>query len=151
MSGPDRDHHRAGLREAFEALRPRLRVRLGEDGRELFDHPDARLASGDLEAAVRFLPEYDNALLGYADRSRVLSAEIPQWTDVGWGSVVVDGFGAARWRLFETRGDARMRIEPFRRLSRAERDGVLEEGTSLARFLRDGEDDTAFEMEPYAP
>jgi hypothetical protein len=141
----------AGLREVFEELRPRLRVRVDERGRELFDHPDARLASEDLEAPVRFLPEYDNALLAHADRSRVIPAEITQWTGVGWGPVLVDGFVAARWRLFETATGSSLRIEAFRRVSRADRAAVLDEGASLARFLRDGADDTSLEISMFAP
>ena len=140
----------AGLREIFEALRARLRVRLDEHGRELFDHPDGRVASADVDAPVRFLPEYDNVLLGHADRSRMISTEVPQWTAVGWGSVLVDGTGAARWRLFEAkRAGASLRIETFRRLARAERADVLAEGDALARFLRDGADDTTIALEPY--
>jgi hypothetical protein len=135
-----------GWRGVFETLRPRLRVRLDEDGRELFDHPDARLADAELEAPVRFLPEYDNALLAHGDRSRLIPPAIAQWTGVGWGPVLVDGFVTARWRLFETRTGSSLRIEPFRRLSRAERTDVLGEAGSVARFLRDGAEDAAFDV-----
>jgi hypothetical protein len=138
-----------GWRGVFETLRPRLRVRLDEGGRELFDHPDARLAYAELEAPVRFLPEYDNALLAHGDRSRVIPSTITQWTGVGWGPVLVDGFVAARWRLFETRTSASLRIEPFRRLSREERADVLGAAEAVARFLRDGAEDTAFDVHAF--
>jgi hypothetical protein len=42
---------------------------------------------------------------------------------------------AARWRLFETKADATLRIEPFRRLTRDERDPTREEAARLAAFL----------------
>ena len=48
--------------------------------------------------------------------------------------MLVDGFGAARWRLFETRSDARLRIEPFRRLTKQERTDVQAEAVALAGF-----------------
>jgi hypothetical protein len=135
-----------GWRGVFETLRPRLRVRLDDGGRELFDHPDGRLADPELEAPVRFLPEYDNALLAHGDRSRVIPSTITQWTGVGWAPVLVDGFLTARWRLFETRTGPSLRIEPFRRLSRTERADVLDEAGSVAHFLRDGAEDTPFDV-----
>jgi hypothetical protein len=42
---------------------------------------------------------------------------------------------AARWRLFETKADARLRIEPFRRLTREECADTREEAVRLATFL----------------
>jgi hypothetical protein len=124
-----------GLPEIFEGLRPRLRTVRDEDGRELFDVPRAPLPDPDLPAPVRFLPEYDNVVIGHKDRTRIVPDGIPRWTEVGWGSVLVDGTGAARWRLFEAKSGASLRIEPFRRLTRAERDDVREEAARLAAFL----------------
>jgi hypothetical protein len=124
-----------GAAPVFEELRPRLRIVRDEDGRELADVPRAPLPDPDTPAPVRFLPEYDNVGLGHKDRTRIVPDGIPRWTEVGWGSVLVDGFGAARWRLFEKKTDATLRIEPFRRLSRAERAGVTTEAMALAAFL----------------
>ena len=46
----------------------------GDDrGRELFDVPGAPLPDPDIAAPVRFLPEYDNILLGHDDRGRIVS------------------------------------------------------------------------------
>ncbi len=125
----------AGVREVFEEFRPRLRTFRDEQGRELFDIPRAPLPDPETPALVRLLPEYDNALLGHADRSRVIPEGIPQWTDVGWGTVLVDGFMAARWKLGREQVVATLRVEPFRRLTRAERAQVTEEGVRLAKFL----------------
>jgi hypothetical protein len=124
-----------GPAEVFERLRPGLRIARDEDGRELFDVPRAPLPDPDVPAPVRYLPEYDNVVIGHKDRSRIVPDGIPRWTEVGWGSILVDGFGAARWRLFETKTDATLRIEPFRRLTRQERADVREEATRLAAFL----------------
>jgi hypothetical protein len=124
-----------GPGEIFERLRPRLRTVRDEDGRELFDVPRAPLPDPDVPAPVRFLPEYDNVVIGHKDRTRIVADGIPRWTEVGWGSVLVDGSGAARWRLFETKQDAALRIEPFRRLTRQERAETRAEAERLAAFL----------------
>ena len=47
----------------------------------------------------------------------------------------MDGMVAARWRLFETKADGRLRIEPFRRLTREERVDTREEAERLVTFL----------------
>jgi hypothetical protein len=124
-----------GLGEVFERLRPRLRIILDEDGRELFDVPRAPLPDPSSPAPVRFLPEYDNVTIGHKDRTRIVPEGIPRFTEVGWGSVLVDGMVAARWRLFETKTDPTLRIEPFRALTRAERADTREEAGRLAGFL----------------
>jgi len=124
-----------GLAEVFERLRPRLRTVRDEDGRELFDVPRAPLPDPDLPAPVRYLPEYDNVVIGHKDRTRIVPDGIPRWSEVGWGSILVDGMVAARWRFFETKADARLRIEPFRRLTREERADTREEAGRLATFL----------------
>src|SRR5579859_7176354 len=43
-----------------------------EDGRTLFDLPDAPRPKADITAPVRFLPKWDNVLLAYQRRERVL-------------------------------------------------------------------------------
>ncbi len=125
-----------GMREVLERLRPRLRTFRDQHGRELFDVPGAPLPDPDTPAPVRFLPEYDNALLGHKDRSRIVSPDLKGWTDVGWGCVLVDGFTAARWKLERQRDSAILRIEPFRTLARADRAEVDDEGTRLTTFLQ---------------
>ncbi|MEP7347027.1 MAG: winged helix DNA-binding domain-containing protein, partial [Gemmatimonadaceae bacterium] len=64
-----------GLRETFEALRPSLVVVRDERRRELFDLPDAPRPTDEIAAPVRFLPEFDNTMLGHDDRTRVVSDE----------------------------------------------------------------------------
>jgi hypothetical protein len=124
-----------GLGEVLDRLRPRLRILRDEDGRDLFDVPRAPLPDPDVPASVRFLPEYDNVTIGHKDRTRIVPDGIPRFTEVGWGSVLVDGMVAARWRLFEANPRATLRIEPFRRLTRQERADVREEAGRLAAFL----------------
>jgi hypothetical protein len=123
------------LGEVFERLRPRLRIFRDEDARELFDVPRAPLPDVNVPASVRFLPEYDNVTIGHKDRTRIVPEGIPRFTEIGWGSVLIDGSVAARWRLFEANPRPTLRVEPFRRLTRDERADTREEAARLATFL----------------
>ncbi len=132
----------AGTRDAFDELRPHLRTFRDERGRELFDVPRAPLPHPDTPAPVRFLPEFDNVLLGHDDRSRIVPEGVRQWTEVGWGLVLVDGFVTARWKL----GRGLLAVQPFRDVTHAERKEIESEGTALFGFLReDGAADVRIE------
>jgi len=89
------------LKEVVERLRPGLREYRDESGRELFDVPDAPLPDADMPAPVRFLPEYDNSLLGYKDRTRMIGTEARRRLDSdilgNFSTFLVDGFVAGRW------------------------------------------------------
>jgi len=69
----------SGLTElgvAFEQMRPSLRTFVDENGRELFDVPSARRPNADTPAPVRFLPEYDNVVIGHKNRSRIVGGRM---------------------------------------------------------------------------
>jgi hypothetical protein len=125
-----------GLGPVTDRLRPHLRAFRDESGRELLDVPDAPIVDGAEPAPVRFLPEYDNVFLSHADRSRITdpAAEIERWVR-GRGALLVDGFGAAGWRLSKTDGSATLSIRPFRPLVVAERGAVEAEADALLGFL----------------
>jgi hypothetical protein len=121
------------LREAVERLRPKLRTFRDERGRELFDVPDGPLPDPDTPAPPRFLPEYDNLLIGHDDRTRVIDHAYRYV--IFSGTLLVDGFVHATWNVKKTRGGATLTIEPLRRLSKVDRIEVLEEGDRLLKFV----------------
>jgi hypothetical protein len=91
-----------GMREVVERIRPALRSFRNEKGQELFDLPDAPRPDPDVDAPVRFLPEYDNVLLSHADRSRFGSSEQQAFAKALGdfkGSVLADGQVKAIWRF----------------------------------------------------
>jgi hypothetical protein len=134
----------SGWTEAFERLRPQLRVFGDEHGRELFDLPDAVRPDPDVPAPPRFLPEYDNLLLSHADRTRVVSDEhrkaMATRNGIIPGSVLVDGMVAGMWRIDRRKHGVTLIIEPFTRWSKAETAAVEAEGGRLLAFARPGAD-----------
>jgi hypothetical protein len=118
-----------GLAAVVGKLRPGLRVFIDEYGRELLDLPDAPRPDPDTSAPPRFLPEYDNVLLGHADRSRLieLGAAAPGWA----GNLLYDGFLRGSWKISRSRGKTRIVVTPFTRLSKKAVDEVTQEGLDL--------------------
>ena len=128
-----------GLKAEFELLRPKLVVLRDERGRELFDLPDAPRPDGDVPAPLRFLPDFDNLLLGHQDRTRVIAdADKPGIFRAGLRvepSVLVDGFAAASWKVERKKAVATLAIDPFAKLSKAVRTEMEGEAERLVRFM----------------
>ncbi|MFC9065419.1 MULTISPECIES: winged helix DNA-binding domain-containing protein [Streptomyces] len=124
----------AGLPAAVAALREELVVFRDERGRELFDLPGAPRPDPATPAPVRFLPAFDNALLGYQDRGRIVDDAHRGLSVAGARVVLVDGRVAATWTV----GEETVRVAPLRRLSADEREEVAREGEALAGFLSEG-------------
>jgi hypothetical protein len=125
------------LRPGIEQLE--LRKFRDERGRELLDLLSGALPDGETPAPVRFLPKWDSSLLAYAppERTRILPEKfrttvIRKNGDV-LPTVLVDGLVAATWNVDRKRG---LEIEPLRRLTKAERAEIDEEGARLVEFVR---------------
>lgn len=124
-----------GLRDVADRLRPRLRTFRDERGRELLDAPDTPMPDADTPAPVRFLPDYDNVLLGHADRSRIFGDRHHR-SLIGRPTVLVDGFVAASWKA--VRGKKRagaLVVEPIEKLQKKHHDAIEEEGRRLLELL----------------
>jgi hypothetical protein len=126
------------LAPVFEALRPSLTVLSGEDGETLFDLPEAERPSGETEAPVRFLGEFDNVLLAHEDRSRIMSAEHKRrlYTPNGIlrAAVLVDGFTAGRWRIEDGKTVSVLHVELFDKVAKSVAKVLADEGERLLGF-----------------
>ena len=130
------------LRAVFERLRPDLLTFLNEKGTELFDLPDAPRPDPAVRAPVRLLGEYDNVLLGHADRTRIIATDFPWRAMLAHGrfvnNLLVDGVLRATWWIErEGRRSATLAIRPFRDLAPDDRDEVAAEAQRMVDFAAD--------------
>jgi hypothetical protein len=125
------------LREVTDRLRPRLRTFRNENGKELFDLPDAPRPHPDTPAPVRFLPQYDNLVLSHADRTRLSAGPADRWPtdDLHWSPLLVDGLVRGAWRMTRDGKAAILSVQPLGPLSGQDRTAVAEEGDRLLTFL----------------
>jgi hypothetical protein len=128
--------HVAEIGRALDRLEPLVRFR-DEQGRELLDVARAPLPDADTPAPVRFLPKWDNVLLAWADRTRVLPEKYRKKVIRVNGDVaptfLVDGFVAGIWRV----ENGRVVLEPFAALPRPVRRELKDESERLEAFLAD--------------
>ncbi|WP_327584669.1 winged helix DNA-binding domain-containing protein [Nonomuraea sp. NBC_00507] len=127
----------AGLPAAVAAVRGELVTFRDERGRELLDLPDAPRPDPGTPAPVRFLPAFDNAILGYLDRNRIIDDAHRGLSVAGARVVLVDGRVAATWIV---EADIVV-VTPLRDFTRAEHTAVTEEGQCLASFLSGNDSD----------
>jgi hypothetical protein len=118
-----------GLRDVVEKMRPRLRSYTDDKGVELLDLPEATLVEADVPSPPRFLPEYDNVLLGHSDRSRFfLEGVIPP----GWrGNLLIDGMFSGAWKVTHGKSVALLEIALKRKATRSELQAAVEEAERL--------------------
>jgi hypothetical protein len=124
------------LGAVVERLRPRLVSFADEDGRELFDLPDAPRPSADVAAPVRFLPEFDNLTLAHANRRRIVNGwpKKPPPDNAAVKGFLVDGFVGGFWKIVRERRRATLQLEPCKPLARQAADALAREGERLLAF-----------------
>jgi hypothetical protein len=130
-----------GLRDVFESLRPSLVTFRDDRKRELFDVPDAPRPDEDVDAPVRFIPDFDNVVLSHDDRTRIIANEHRGRVTLKnlqvRATFLVDGFVAGTWKTERKRKTAVLVIEPFGAVSKRVRAALEAEGEALLTFLED--------------
>jgi len=129
----------ARIRPALASLAPGMRRFRDDAGRMYFDMPRAPRPAADVAAPVRFLPRYDELLVAYEHRDRIIGGrhhrEVYSKNAIIEATVLVDGSVAGTWALARDGTAAVVKVAPFGKLSRADRAAVIHEGERLAAFL----------------
>jgi hypothetical protein len=132
------------LRPGLERLR--LRRFRDEEGRILLDLARAPLPDPATPAPVRFLPKWEQAILAFDDRRRILPKELQSTVIRKNGDVLptflVDGIVAGFWNVKRAKDTATLRLDPLAPLPRKVRAELADEGERLVRWIED--DATSF-------
>ncbi|MEU8224397.1 winged helix DNA-binding domain-containing protein [Kribbella sp. NPDC048915] len=119
-----------------------------EDGKPLYDVPDAPRPDADTPAPVRFLPEFDNVLLSHAKRQRIIADEHKPAVFTKnlrvKATYTVDGRVAGLWTAAKKRAVATLTLTPFGRTTKKSLAELEREGDGLLRFLEP--DATTYEV-----
>jgi hypothetical protein len=133
----------------LDDLHPKLVVHEDEVGRKLLDVRDGPLPDPETPAPVRFLPVYDNVVLGYRDRSRivppVIGTALPL-TQENIGSVLIDGMVGARWQIRHSGGRIRLVVDLLADATQATLAEVEAEASHALAFLAPGTADARVEV-----
>jgi hypothetical protein len=128
-------------RTLLQSLLPRLVVYEDEGGRDLLDVPDGLLPDPETPAQIRFLPVYDNVVLGHRDRTRIVPPDVGSalpLTQENIGSVLIDGTVGARWQMRHEGGGALLRVDLLREVPAAIPAEVEAEASMALAFLLPG-------------
>lgn len=131
-----------GVHEVTKRPEHQLRSFEDEDGRKLYDLPDAPLPDPDTPAPPRFLPEFDNIFLSHDRRNRIMGAAVRPATITVNTTVLkllIDGFVDAEWTVASEDGRSTLTIRPYRPLTGVEQEAVIAEGERLLAFVAPGE------------
>jgi DNA glycosylase AlkZ-like len=130
-----------GLKAVFDELRDELAVFTDENGREVFDLPDAPRPDPDAPAPARLLPEFDNLVLSHADRTRILDDDHrPRVVTKNLrvkATILIDGRVQGTWKSERKGKKATLTLEPFKKLKKAERDALTAEAEALLHFTEE--------------
>jgi hypothetical protein len=128
------------IRAGLALLADELESHEGPDGKPVLDLREATMPPEDAPAPPRLLGMWDEILLAYRDRSRVIAPEdrtrVSRLNGDTLPSVLVDGYVAGVWRP-APEGAGGIEVTAFRRLDRAAWDGLATEARNLVRFLAD--------------
>ena len=120
---------------AVAGLSERLLQHRGPDGRYFLDLKDTHVSDADHPVRPRLLGMWDNVLLAYVDRTRIIPEEyrthvIRRNGDV-LPTILVDGQVAGVWRAIEDG----IEVTPFRPLTDEDWDELEEEARGLLRLI----------------
>jgi hypothetical protein len=127
------------LKEKVEQLLPQLIIFHNDQGNELLDIPSAPRPDPNVPSPPRFLGGFDNILLSYADRKRIIDESYRNIVFTKNGiirpTILIDGFVSGLWKVQKEKGTVKLIIESFKKLPNEEHNALTEEGTRLLDFV----------------
>ncbi|HEU0163542.1 MAG TPA: winged helix DNA-binding domain-containing protein [Thermomicrobiales bacterium] len=126
------------LGDVFARLRPQLVSFVNDAGVELFDLPDASRPDAETPVRPRILPAWDNVLISYADRRRMISEEfrprVFSQNGIIQSTLLVDGFVAGVVTMKRLKKTASVEIELLTTISPDDRELAAIEAHALLAF-----------------
>jgi hypothetical protein len=110
------------------------------NGVELLDLPRQPLPAASTKLPVRFLSRWEQVLLAYDDRERIIPAELAplKLTLSGDQTVTIDGRVAASWTLERSTRRVKVEIEPHVAIRKSAHAAIRAEAKRTARFVEPG-------------
>ncbi|RJE88547.1 winged helix DNA-binding domain-containing protein [Paenibacillus sp. 1011MAR3C5] len=126
------------LKPYVQEWAPELECFKDEAGNELYDLRGAPLPPEDTPAPPRYLSEFDNMLISYSDRTRIMPAayksRIITINGLVRSTFLTDGFVRGTWTIEENKESATLRLQPFEPINDDDLESLREEGTRLLHF-----------------
>lgn len=127
------------IRPVLQRMTSKLVTFVDEHKRVLYDFPESPRPPADIPAPVRLLPRYDEVLIAYQHRDRIVASRhrpaIYAKNGIIEAVLIVDGAIEGIWALERKKNDAIVKITAFGKLSRVARADAVDEGTRLAAFM----------------
>ncbi|MFT7620300.1 MAG: hypothetical protein ACI97A_003957 [Planctomycetota bacterium] len=128
-----------GCAEVSDAEHGKLTIFEDEDGRVLYDLPRAPRPDAKTPVPIRFLPDYDNLILAFDDRRRVVPNAFRSRLCTKnlriLPTFLVDGLVAGTWDFGSSKKIAELAIQPFVKLNKKTTRDLLAEGEALLGFV----------------
>ncbi len=125
---------RAGIETAGERL-----VREEIDGQEYYGPPDTGLDTAPPSPSALLLPDFDEYVVAYADRSAVFDPDQSSWLHMAGGVLskvlLIDGMVAGGWKRKIKKNAVRVTIHPLAPLSAVEESALAAAVERYAAFL----------------
>ncbi|PJJ73496.1 winged helix DNA-binding protein [Diaminobutyricimonas aerilata] len=125
-----------GLGEVIDTMGNELR-RYVVDGVELVDLADLPLVNDEATPPVRLLPEFDNLMVAFADRSRLMTDAARARVSIGamvFPTVLVDGRVVALWKLERGADRTVLTVDPLEPLAASTRHEIRDEAERMLAF-----------------
>lgn len=139
------------LREVMDDLRPELVTFSDEAGAELFDLADGPLPDPDTPAPPRLLPEFDNLIVAYANRRRLMTDKDRERICVGsivHPTFLLDGVVAGTWKIHRDTATTTLVLTPHRPIPETDRQALAEEAHRLLEFAAPASPDRDVTIRP---